>query len=444
MRILVLSALALLTFAQDKGDRVLFDFERDEDVCSWMNSESARKEPPVKIEFSDKEVTSGRKSLKLTYSGGHWPTIWTPRVPGDWTPWKTLACEVTVARSCLIGFQVIAQKSVRGEGWDAGMTCWTVTEFLKPGRNDLRMTLESPEWNGGGLNPKAVGTVRTFEIFFYTPHSGETIHIDNLRLLRAPSLPHTNPFLPQSGVKFRVLGTDLEVSGVAEIREKLHSKWKRAESRSVDQVEADFKAHYEKLKAKHPKAVLATFRDGENGYSGWRDAYIDSHSPDSNTAGRERNTGSTGVYEVAAIPTGSTILAAQFILVADDAQFDKERDPRSVPTMWVAEACNRPWVESDVNAYRYAKDKFWKQVGGAHYGDDPDFLPIYLAHGPGNAPVSTWDFTQAVKFWTDGKHDNNGFFLHGDSYHYMGQAHYRESKSVRSRPALLVVYEPRS
>ena len=113
------------------------------------------------------------------------------------------------------------------------------------------------------------------------------------------------------------------------------------------------------------------------------------------------------------------------------------------PNMWVAEACNRPWVESEVNAYEYAKDKFWKAVGGMDYSDDPDFLLLFLAYGPGNAPVSTWDFTEAVRFWTDGKHENHGFMLHGDSYHYMGRACLRENKEVKNRPALLVVYEPR-
>ena len=41
-----------------------------------------------------------------------------------------------------------------------------------------------------------------------------------------------------------------------------------------------------------------------------------------------------------------------------------------------------------------------------HYGDDPDFLPIYLAHGPSQGKVNTWDFTHAVRFWTDGQHAN--------------------------------------
>ncbi len=56
--------------------------------------------------------------------------------------------------------------------------------------------------------------------------------------------------------------------------------------------------------------------------------------------------------------------------------------------------------------------------------------------------MSTWDFREAVRFWTDGKHENHGFMLHGDSFHYMGRAFMREAKEVRNRPALLVAYEP--
>jgi hypothetical protein len=56
--------------------------------------------------------------------------------------------------------------------------------------------------------------------------------------------------------------------------------------------------------------------------------------------------------------------------------------------------------------------------------------------------VGTWDFTQAVRFWTDGKHDNHGFMLHGDAGDYM-LAHTREAADVRNRPAVLVIYVPK-
>ena len=65
----------------------------------------------------------------------------------------------------------------------------------------------------------------------------------------------------------------------------------------------------------------------------------------------------------------ANILAAEFLLVRA-GQLDKERSPK-VANMWVAEACNRPWDESDVNAYRFAKDKYWHGYGGTHWsGDD--------------------------------------------------------------------------
>ena len=56
--------------------------------------------------------------------------------------------------------------------------------------------------------------------------------------------------------------------------------------------------------------------------------------------------------------------------------------------------------------------------------------------------MNDWDFTEAVRYWTDGKHANHGFMLHGDSHDYM-IAHAREAKDVKDRPAVLVIYEPR-
>jgi hypothetical protein len=90
----------------------------------------------------------------------------------------------------------------------------------------------------------------------------------------------------------------------------------------------------------------------------------------------------------------------------------------------------------------YARDKFWKAIGGMHWGDDPDFLPLFLAHGPGGARVNAWDFTEAVKFWTDGARANHGFMLHGDGQGYI-TGWTREAPEMKNRPAVLAVYEPK-
>jgi hypothetical protein len=100
-------------------------------------------------------------------------------------------------------------------------------------------------------------------------------------------------------------------------------------------------------------------------------------------------------------------------------------------------------VESEVNAFLYAKDKFWKNIGGVHWGEDPDFLSIFLAYGPSQGKVNTWDFAEAVRYWTDGKHPNHGFMLHGDAQDYIGSSPSREAKEIKDRPAVLVIYEPK-
>jgi len=49
------------------------------------------------------------------------------------------------------------------------------------------------------------------------------------------------------------------------------------------------------------------------------------------------------------------------------------------------------------------------------WADDPDFLPEFLAYGPGQGKVNWWDFTEAIRLWMNGKHPNHGCMLHGDS-----------------------------
>jgi hypothetical protein len=192
-------------------------------------------------------------------------------------------------------------------------------------------------------------------------------------------------------------------------------------------------------------------------YAGWKDAYWSSHGPDTAFAERARNHGHDASQEIfmrhrspllrvdlASIPTGSNILAAKLVIVKTSDKVQDDHNPGKRPSMWVVEPCNRPWDEYEVNAFQYAKDKFWKEIGGFHIGgDDPDFLPIFLAYGPGRpGKVSFWDFTQAVRFWTDGKHENHGFMLHGDAGDYMN-AHTREAAEVKDRPAVLVIYVPK-
>lgn len=458
-------ALAATLGAADKPEpvaRVLFDFEDPADLKAWANLELPdAKEPPAKLELSTDHATAGKQSLKITFAGGTWPTLTTTQIPDDWAPYETFHADVTVSKSCLIGFQVLQEKSSRAGGWDGSVSRWAKTELLRPGTTHVSAPLHPNGWSAIRAkleNGKELGKVVRFEIFVYRPAEGETIYVDNVRVTSVKE-----PTPAASKTEFAVLGTDLTVKNVQELGKKLADKWSKPEDQTVDQVEAAFRDRFTALKKEHPKAVFAVFRDGEKGfdpsnpdkeYAGWKDAYWSSHGPDGATVDRARNEGKNATQEIfmrhrsplmrvdlASLPAGANVLAAQLVVVRARDQL-KEHDPYKQPTMWVAEACTRPWEEYEVNAFEYARGKFWREVGGMYYGEDPDFLPVYLAHGPGRGKVNTWEFTEAVKFWADGKHANHGFMLHGDGKDYL-TAWTREAPEVKNRPALLVVYEPK-
>jgi hypothetical protein len=447
------------TAADPVPDKVLFDFEDEAELKAWAplalpNS----KEPAAKLERVAENATSGKHSLKVTFAGGTWPTVATAKIPDDWMAWQTFKADVTVARDCVIGFTVMQEGSSREGGWDGSVSRWCKTAILRPGKHTISAALHPHEWSAIRPkleNGKVMGKCVSLEFFAYSPHDGDAVFIDNIRLVAAKE-PE-----PKVKTEFKVLGTDLTVSGVQELGKKLADKWKQPEALTVEQAEMAFKARFADIKKQHPKAVLVVFRDGEAGYdpanptqvfAGWKDAYWSSHGPDGATVDRANNRGKVATEEVfmrhrsplfrvnvSSIPKGADILAAEFLLERA-GQPGKEQHPRQ-PNMWVAEACNRPWDEYEVNAYRYAKDKYWKAVGGMDWAkDDPDFLPIYLAHGPGREGCNVWDFTEAVRFWSDGKHENHGFMLHGDSKDWF-RAYFREAEQVKNRPTLLVVYE---
>jgi hypothetical protein len=440
-----------------KIEKGLFDFEAADSLGAWSNlvlPDAKHKEPPAKLELVKQHATSGQQSLKITFAGGRWPTLTTTEVPDDWMAFHWFHADVTVSRPCLVGFTVLQEKGRRFGDWDGAVSRWCKTELLKPGLNHITAALHPP--NDYALS-KRLGKVVRFEIFMYHPRKGESIYVDNIHLKEfgAPPRPERT--------EFRVLGTDLVVADVQELGKKLQGRWTRPQDRTVTEVEAAFRRRYNDLQRKFPSAVLAILRDGEKGYdparpdkpyAGWKDAYWSSHGPDGMTLERTDNRGAAASFEVfmrhrsplyrvdlSSIPRGSQILAAQLVIVRAGKPLS-EYDPYAKPTMWVAEPCNRAWEEYEVNAYQYAKDKFWKRIGGVYYGEDPDFLPYFIAHGPGGGKVNVWDFTEAVRFWTDGQHENHGFMLHGDSRDYM-TAWAREEFELKNRPALLVIYVPK-
>ncbi len=439
-------------------DLVLYDFEEPQAASAWKNlepSDPEPNEPPAKVEVVRENATHGTHSLRITFTGGTWPAVTTTQVAKDWTPYFTFKADVTVKRAGVIGFRALQETSKRDESWDGAVSRWVKTEFVQPGKNTVVAPIHPP--NDYAISGK-YGNIVRFEIFMYCPHDSESIDIDNIRL-------GDEPAPPEKPRQFRVVGTDLVVASAVELEKKLKDQWKPPKLQTAAEAEAAFRAKFDDIKSSHPHAVLATFRDGQAGYdparptaifNGWTDARWSSHGPDGMLHDRAINQGHHESHELfmrhrsplmridlATIPPKSNILAAELLIQRANPQYDNERNPEKNVNVWVAEPCNREWNEYEVNAFRYAKEKCWKAIGGMSWdGDDPDFSPLYFMLGPGQGKVNAWDCTDLVKFLTDSDHPNHGFMLHCSPGDWVLAAWSREAPVIPNRPALFVVYEP--
>ncbi len=457
---LVLCAAGRAAAAEEQG---LFDFKDGAKEKAWTQylpedpKIPGAKEPEVKIEFAKDSQASDRPCLKITYAGGKYPAVATPAPLKDWTPYKQFQAGVTASRTCVVAFRAVRLDDKEHRGW-------VKLALLHKGHNvvtDLAPTLKGPT---------------QFEILMYAPHKGETLMVDDIRVSSDAPLKAT-PYLgehvaPGDNLRFYpklekipVLGLDAPVANCAELAKRMADKWVRPEDKPIEGVEADLLALYKRLKKDHPRAVLATFRNGQKGYvptapekeyAGWDCTGTSAHGPNAvhlealrSLAGADRMEvtfrGRPAMMRVdfSSIPNGSDILAARLVLVRA-GQLAKDWDSRR--PYFVAEFCNRPWKEAEVNTFEYAKDRFWKELHGASWdGDDPDFLPMFIAHGPSQGTTNVWDFTQAVKWWTDGKHPNHGFTLYNavrSNVDYLW-VHSCRAKEVRLRPAMVAIYEPK-
>lgn len=415
-------------------------------------------EPPVRIDRSDQGAGGGRYALKLTFAGGQFPTVSAKSPLADWRPYKSFRAEATASRTCLLVFRAMARTSRYGTSYADGCSRWEFAARLEAGRN----TLVAP------VPPYAEQLwkdVHTVQIYMYQPKPGEVVCVDHIRLSTeaAPAAsPFTSTLLVPPG-KYKVSGTDMEVKDVDELADKLKDRRVEPQDKTVDQVEAGIRAQYEQLKKAHPKAVLVMLREGQAGYdrdhpdkpfAGWADAGTPSHLPMALTLACFANSGRSEEIEtcfrqrpgflrvdLSSIPRGADVLGAWLVVVRSWNPGDQWK---TKPTMFVAEPCNRPWREYEVNVFEYAADKFWKDYAALSWGDEGDCTPLLLAHGPAGGRTCSWDFTQAVRYWTDGKHVNNGFILYGSpKYVDYLHIHTRECHEPQNRPGLAVVYEPR-
>jgi hypothetical protein len=412
--------------------------------------------------------------LKITFDGGDWPAIGTKRIPieGNWREFQTLKADLTVDRPCVACVR-ISQGEPDAKGQQPH---YERTLTLQPGLNAVTLLIRH---GIGSMDPEK-GNVTSFALSMFRPEKGQTLLVQNVRLSRDWPPPKVlgwySPYnhdgyssaaaqdYARTGAvrKFKVLGTELEVESLPALAAQLMPGWSRPEPKAIEQVEAEFRAEFQRLKKDHPQAVLAILREGEQGwdpahpdrpYEGWKYVYLNCHGPSGPNRGREVTPPPSETAEVfmrhrsvllradlSSIPAGATILAARLVVTRASAG---DLKPPDKPNLWVTEPCNREWDPTCANCYQYAPGKLWKGVSGLYYGEDPDFWPVFLSHGPaGGGAVSVWDFTEGVRFWTDHQRANHGFFLHGDSKDYM-RMYTPIAKNPKDRPAVMVIYERR-
>jgi hypothetical protein len=474
--------LPYVVVADDK-DQVLFDFAYESAVKNWTPinlPDVAEKQPAPTIEIASTATSKAddgqaSKCLKITFAGGDWPAVATTTIPvhGNWKAFQTLEAGLTVDRPSVAYFR-ICQGKPDGKSQQPR---WEKTMTLLPGRNEVTLMMRH---GIGSLDP-GKGDITSFIIGMFRPARGQSLLVAKVRLSTDWPPPKVlgwySPYnhdgysaaaardYARTGVvpAFKVLGTDLEVKDVPDLAKRLKDKWAKPKPTTIEQVEDEFHAEFDKLQRDHPRAILAVLREGEKGwdpsdpdkaYEGWKFVYVNCHGPDGPNSGRETTPAPSETVEVfmrhrsvlmradlASIPQDAKVLAAKLVITRVQAADLKAPEK---PNLWVAEPCNRDWDETQANCYFFAKGRLWKGVSGLYYGAEPDFWPVFLSHGPaGGGAVSAWDFTEAVKFWLDGKYANHGFFLHGDSNDYM-RMYTPRAKDLKQRPALMVIYEPKA
>jgi len=78
---------------RDQNRPLIGDFERDVELGLWL-PRGGSPEEPTKLSFSDRHVSSGRRSLEVHLGVGGWPGLRYKAGRSDWQPYGALACEI--------------------------------------------------------------------------------------------------------------------------------------------------------------------------------------------------------------------------------------------------------------------------------------------------------------------------------------------------------------
>lgn len=175
--------MLLAAFPALADTKVLLDFEDPSEAKDWSMLRPPQcelDEPAAAMSMTAEGATSGRGALKITFDGGHLPTITTGRLPAaDWMQYAVFRADVTVDRPCIVGFRILQQKAARINGWAKQITRWEHAVELKSGKTTVAELLHP-----NALSPLRVdlGKVVALDIFACNPVKGQVVLVDNIRL----------------------------------------------------------------------------------------------------------------------------------------------------------------------------------------------------------------------------------------------------------------------
>ena len=176
--VLTLNNIHLLkSAALTETPQTWFDFESEKEL-KWHTLEltgAGEKTPPVfgSTGFPVK-VETGERGLKLTFSGGRFPTATTGELPAfDLTPRRTFMADAIVNRTCVVIFRIVYEH--KDDVKPQNFPRWEKAALCQPGTNTVIEEF--------AYNPK-LGKPIAFEIGMYNPHPDESIEVKNIRFLR--------------------------------------------------------------------------------------------------------------------------------------------------------------------------------------------------------------------------------------------------------------------
>jgi len=162
--------------------KVIYDFENDKEISDWDVSKGG------KLELSTENVTSGKKSMKVSLPVGEYPGI-SLRIPKgktlDWSKYDYLKFDLFVLDEEGISFEIRIDddKSISEEPNDVWATWCSISKVGKPNKNEIEVDLTLLTVNDKSRNLNT-GKITKFVIFMLGPSSKkeQTFFIDNIRL----------------------------------------------------------------------------------------------------------------------------------------------------------------------------------------------------------------------------------------------------------------------